>query len=103
MPSTRTPWVAALVLISSGTAAAQVAPVNGIRAAELRRHAIVGASVVTAPGERLEQATIVISDGTIEAVGSDVEAPPDARVASPEYPLLSRKSPSATSENSTSD
>lgn len=52
-------------------------------AAELRQplpgvHAIVDVRVVTAPGEVLESATIVIRDGVIEAVGTELQPPPDA-------------------------
>ncbi|MGB0514583.1 MAG: hypothetical protein ACPGJE_07060, partial [Wenzhouxiangellaceae bacterium] len=54
-------------------------------AAELRQplpsvQALVGVRVVTAPGEVLNSATVVVRDGIIEAVGSEVEAPPDADV-----------------------
>jgi imidazolonepropionase-like amidohydrolase len=54
-------------------------------AAELRQplpdvHAIVGVRVVTAPGEAVEAATIVVRDGVIEAVGDDVEPPADATI-----------------------
>lgn len=53
-------------------------------AAEVRQplpdaHALVGVRVVTAPGEVLDGATLVIRDGVIEAVG-DVEIPADAAV-----------------------
>ncbi|MHC4710717.1 MAG: amidohydrolase family protein [Planctomycetota bacterium] len=59
---------------------AQPAPVEGIRPAPVRTHAIVGATVVTSPGHILEDATIVIRDGVIEAVGPDVVGPPQARI-----------------------
>ena len=54
-------------------------------AAELRQplpsvQALVGVRVVTAPGEVLESATVVVRDGIIEAVGADVVVPPDAHV-----------------------
>lgn len=57
-----------------------IAPLD---AAELRQplsgvHAIVDVRVVTAPGEVLESATIVVRDGVIEAVGTDIQPPPDA-------------------------
>lgn len=55
-------------------------PANGMRAADLRAHALTGATVVTAPGERLEKATIVVRDGLIDAVGVDIAIPPDARL-----------------------
>ncbi len=53
--------------------------VNGMRPTQLRAHAIVGATVVTAPGKIIENATIVIRDGIIEAVGVDIDIPADAR------------------------
>ncbi len=61
-------------------AAAQTGPVNGVRPAEVRTHAITGATVVVQPGQTIENATIIIRDGVIEAVGRDVEVPPGARV-----------------------
>jgi len=53
-------------------------------AAELRQpapdaHAIVGVRVVTAPGEVLDSATVVVRDGVIAAVGADAAVPDDAR------------------------
>ncbi|MCZ6852221.1 MAG: amidohydrolase family protein, partial [Planctomycetota bacterium] len=61
-------------------ALAQTGPVNGVRPAEVRTHAITGATVVVQPGRTIENATIIIRDGVIEAVGQDVEIPPGARV-----------------------
>ncbi|MDP7029474.1 MAG: amidohydrolase family protein [Phycisphaerales bacterium] len=43
-------------------------------------HALVGADVVTAPGTRLDAATIVIRNGMVEAVGTDIKVPADARL-----------------------
>jgi imidazolonepropionase-like amidohydrolase len=45
-----------------------------------RVHALVGGRVVPRPGELLPSATVVIRDGTIEAVGADVVPPADAQV-----------------------
>jgi hypothetical protein len=59
---------------------AQPAPEVGIRPAEVRTHAIVGATVVTAPGHAIEGATIVVRDGVIAAAGPEVTVPPQARV-----------------------
>ncbi len=59
---------------------AQTGPVNGVRPAEVRTHAITGATVVVQPGKTIENATIVIRDGVIQAVGQDVTVPPGARV-----------------------
>ncbi|MEO5617321.1 MAG: hypothetical protein ABIS67_06090, partial [Candidatus Eisenbacteria bacterium] len=49
-------------------------------AATPRVHAIVGARIVTAPGQTLERGTIVIRDGLITAVGAKAAIPADARV-----------------------
>jgi hypothetical protein len=46
----------------------------------LRIHAITGARIVVAPGRVIERGTIVLRDGLIEAVGSRVAVPADAKV-----------------------
>jgi len=43
-------------------------------------YAITGATVITAPGSAIDNATVVLRDGLIEAVGLNVAVPPDARV-----------------------
>lgn len=43
-------------------------------------HAIVGARVITVSGPVLERATVVMRDGLITAVGTDIQPPPGARV-----------------------
>ena len=55
-------------------------PVEGLRSNPVQFHALTGARVVTAPGQVIEDATIVIRDGVIEAVGRNVQAPAGARV-----------------------
>jgi imidazolonepropionase-like amidohydrolase len=45
-----------------------------------RVHAIVGARIVTGPGQVIEHGTIVIRDGVITAVGAAVTPPADARI-----------------------
>ena len=52
----------------------------GFRPLPLGVHALVGGKVVPKPGESLDGATIVIRDGLIEAVGTDLAVPADARV-----------------------
>jgi imidazolonepropionase-like amidohydrolase len=59
---------------------AQDAPPNGMREIDLRTHALTGATVVIRPGEEIENATIIIRDGVIEAVGPDLAIPAGARV-----------------------
>ncbi len=55
-------------------------PVTALRENATGFHALVGARVVTAPGQVLENATIVIRNGLITAVGANASAPAGARV-----------------------
>ena len=59
---------------------AQTSPVDGIQDNTPAVHAFTNATIITAPGEELENATLVIRNGVIEAVGAGVEAPADARI-----------------------
>jgi imidazolonepropionase-like amidohydrolase len=59
---------------------AQTTPVEGLRDAPPGVHAFTQARVVVAPGRVLDNATVVIRDGVIEAVGPRVTVPADARV-----------------------
>lgn len=43
-------------------------------------HALVGITLIPAPGERLENATLVVRNGIIEALGHNVRIPADARI-----------------------
>jgi imidazolonepropionase-like amidohydrolase len=52
----------------------------GNRAVPPGVHALVGGRVVVKPGVALDSATVLIRDGLIERVGTNVAAPPDARV-----------------------
>src|SRR6266850_5340346 len=54
--------------------------VTPARADRPRIYAITGARVVVAPGKVIENGTVVMRDGLIEAVGADVKAPSDAVV-----------------------
>jgi N-acetylglucosamine-6-phosphate deacetylase len=72
--------LAAGALAAAWSAAAQTGPVNGMRPSDLRTHAITNATVIVRPGETIEHATILMRDGVIEAVGSDVRVPAEARV-----------------------
>ena len=71
------------LLLTSGVDAQQATrtePVTGIRDNGTGFHALVGARVVTAPGQVLNNATVVIRDGLIRQVGRNVQAPAGARV-----------------------
>ncbi|HKB56638.1 MAG TPA: amidohydrolase family protein [Lacunisphaera sp.] len=59
---------------------AVTAPVDGLRDASPRVHALVGGRIVIAPGKVIESGTVVVRDGVIEAVGANVALPADARV-----------------------
>jgi len=60
--------------------ATRTEPVQGMRNNGTGFHALVGARVVTAPGQILDDATIVIRAGLIQQVGRNVQAPAGARV-----------------------
>ena len=60
--------LAASVLLTAGPLRAQ------------DRLAITGATIIPISGERIENGTILISDGRIEAVGADVDVPVEAKV-----------------------
>ena len=60
-------------------APAEILP-PGYRPEGLGIHALAGGRVVIKPGEILEGGTIIIRDGKIDAVGTNLPAPPGARV-----------------------
>jgi imidazolonepropionase-like amidohydrolase len=71
------------LLLTGGVAAQQATrtePVTGIRDNGTGFHALVGARVVTAPGQVLDRATIVIRNGLIQEVGRNLQPPAGARV-----------------------
>jgi imidazolonepropionase-like amidohydrolase len=65
---------------------AQTAPTVGLRENPSGFHALTGARVVTAPGNVVEDATVVIRDGVIESVAAGAAAPAGARV----WPMAGR-------------
>ena len=69
-----------------------------VQAERPRIYAITNVRIVVAPGQAIENATIVLRDGLIEAVGADVTAPPDAQVIEGEegwsvYPAWKSRKP----------
>ena len=64
----------------SAQQATRIQPVSGMRDNSTGFHALVGARVVTTPGRVMESATIVIRDGLIQEVTSDLTPPAGARV-----------------------
>jgi imidazolonepropionase-like amidohydrolase len=69
----------ASLLFAAFHSPAQILP-PGFRPKPVGVHALVGGKVVVQPGETLENATIIIRDGLIEAVGKNISVPADARV-----------------------
>ena len=59
---------------------AQTSPVDGMKENTPAVHAFTNATIVTSPGNVLNNATLVIRDGVVEAVGRNVRVPADARV-----------------------
>ncbi|WP_337879600.1 amidohydrolase family protein [Rheinheimera sp.] len=53
----------------------QTTPVQGIRDKSLHWYALTNATVLTEPGKRLDNATLLIQDGKIIRVGGDVAVP----------------------------
>ncbi|MFW5904898.1 MAG: hypothetical protein ACOCUZ_01650, partial [bacterium] len=58
----------------------QTEPVEALRDNTPGVHAFTGATVVVAPGQVLDAATVLIRDGKIREVGTDVTVPDDATV-----------------------
>jgi imidazolonepropionase-like amidohydrolase len=56
------------------------AAVQPAQAQRPRVYAITGATVIVAPGNSLDNATVIVRDGLIEAVGADATVPADAEV-----------------------
>jgi imidazolonepropionase-like amidohydrolase len=68
-------------LIAAWTTGAMLAgTVRPAHAAKADVYALVGAKVAPVSGPALENATVILRDGVIEAVGTRVTVPPDARV-----------------------
>ncbi|MCR9216096.1 MAG: amidohydrolase family protein [bacterium] len=55
-------------------------PVNGPRQVDPGWHALVGATVTSAPGNVIENATLVVRNGVIVSIEADAEPPAGARV-----------------------
>ena len=75
-------WIISGSLLAAPLAtsvAAELLP-PGFRPLPLGVHALVGGKVVIKPGEVLDSGTIIIRDGLIQVVGTNVAAPDDARV-----------------------
>ncbi|MCU0621866.1 MAG: hypothetical protein MUC69_10205, partial [Gemmatimonadales bacterium] len=76
----RAPWTAASAVVSVLSLAFAAGPTPSAAAGAPRVHALTNARIVTAPGQVIERGTVVFRDGVIEAVGTNVKVPADARV-----------------------
>ncbi|MCI0706679.1 MAG: amidohydrolase family protein [Ignavibacteriae bacterium] len=59
---------------------AQTAPVDAMRENTPKVFALTNARIVVAPGNVIAKGTLVVRNGTIQAVGANVQSPADARV-----------------------
>lgn len=73
MPKVR-PLVVTLVTLSF------ISIVHAQRRSGVDTYAITNARIVTVSGATIDRGTVVVRDGLIDAVGANVNAPPDARV-----------------------
>lgn len=69
----------AFVPVTPGAPPVSTTPIEGLRDASPRTHALVGGRIFVSPGKVIERGTLVIRDGLIVAVGADVTPPPEAR------------------------
>ena len=70
-----------LMLLAGPAQAQQLSEIpQGLRDETPRWHALTGARLVLAPGQVVDNGTLVMKDGVIVAVGADVRPPAGARV-----------------------
>ncbi len=69
-----------MALLLPLSACAQTEPTEALRSSDSPVIAFTNATIVTAPGEQLDDATLVIRGGVIDDVGTGVEPPSDATV-----------------------
>ena len=72
--------LSAVFLLPLAVTAQTTAPTLGMDDNSPTVHAFTNATIIVAPGEILENATLVIRDGVVESVGRRVNPPADARV-----------------------
>ena len=70
----------AFVMALPGSIFAQTTPVDGMKENTPRVHAFTNATIITEPGRVINDGTLVIRNGMIVSVGTNVTVPADARV-----------------------
>ncbi len=68
------------LLIAGSSVLGQTDPVIGLHVNTPRISALTNARIVTKPGDVLNEATLLVRDGYVEQVGTNVDIPPDAVV-----------------------
>lgn len=69
-----------MALLLPLSACAQTEPTEGLRTGDASVYAFTNATIVTAPGQQLDNATLVIRGGVVSEVGTDLEPPADAHI-----------------------
>src|SRR4051794_15714580 len=75
-------WLMATLAACSAASGAvpKTTPPVGLRENAPTTHALVGARIIIAPGQVIDKASLVLRDGVITAVGTDIQIPATARV-----------------------
>ena len=73
------PAMLCVAMLKSHAAPPTTIPVEGLRENTPNVHALTGARIVISPGRIVENGTVVVRDGVIQAAGN-VQAPDDARI-----------------------
>jgi imidazolonepropionase-like amidohydrolase len=68
------------LFIPAALIAQTTSPTNGLKDNTPAVHAFTNATIISAPGQSISNATLVIRNGVIEEVGRNVRVPDDARV-----------------------
>ena len=69
----------ACAALTAAVQAQDTTPPEGLRENDPSAHALINARIVTGPGQVIESGTVLIRNGLIVAVGTNVELPADAR------------------------
>lgn len=73
-------YILLILILFPVSACGQTEQVQGLHERSASIHAFTNATIVSAPGEIHENATLVIRNGVVEDAGTDVEIPSDARL-----------------------
>ncbi|MBG83380.1 MAG: hypothetical protein CMJ40_02405 [Phycisphaerae bacterium] len=79
----RLPLLVGLGVLITTTLVSAISPLkapNGIYERTINCHAITGADIIPAPGERIEDGAIIMRDGVITAIGQNLDIPAEAKV-----------------------